>query len=238
MKTQFICDVDGCIVPPRGHLWDLDGLARLARGVHARTIPLTLCSGRPATFMEALARQLTITSHLICENGTLLFHPGTKRGIRHPAIAAEFFQDRPQIARVLETIVEGTPAMIELGKDVMFSINSPNPEIFGSLIEVIRDALKHAPVNVLFSGRSIEVLPLGVTKAEGLELWLELEDVAHQQTLSIGDADNDLEVLQAAHRAAAPANCTENVRKIADYVSPEPMVAGVLDIISWAQSRE
>ena len=62
MRKPFICDVDGCLVPPRGHKWDFRSLAVLADRIGEREFTFTLCSGRPATFMEALARQLTITS--------------------------------------------------------------------------------------------------------------------------------------------------------------------------------
>ncbi len=238
MRSHFICDVDGCLVPPRGERWDLTSFAVLADRIYNKEVPFTLCSGRPATFMEAISRQLTITSHLICENGTMLFNPQTKVGTPHPNIQPEFLRDRPLIQQTLQNLLQGRPAMIELGKDVMFSINSHDPSVFADLMEDVKLAMQSAPVQVVFSGRSIEVLPLGVTKAQGLELWMELEGVDHQQTFAIGDADNDLEVLNAAYRAGAPSNCTENVRRVVEYVSDQPMVQGILDIISWVQRQE
>ncbi|MGI6148181.1 MAG: HAD-IIB family hydrolase [Firmicutes bacterium] len=232
MRKPFICDVDGCLVPPRGHKWDFRSLAVLADRIGEREFTFTLCSGRPATFMEALARQLTITSPLICENGSLLFDPLTKRGMLHPNIPPEFMKERPHIRRTIEELIAGTDALIELGKDVMFSVNSTNPGQFGDLMPKLKDALLGAPVEIQFSGRSIEVIPQGVTKAQGLAFWAETTGAAVTDTVSIGDADNDLEILKAAGHAAAPANCTPNVQSIAEYVSPYSMVEGVLDIIT------
>ncbi|HHT72132.1 MAG TPA: HAD family phosphatase [Firmicutes bacterium] len=232
MGRHIICDVDGCLVPPRGHKWDFKSLAILADQISKQEFIFTLCSGRPATFMEALARQLTITSPMICENGSLLFDPQTKRGIVHPNIPQEFMKERGNIHRAIEELIAGTDAVIELGKDVMFSVNSTNPGQFGDLMPRIQEALQGAPVNIQFSGRSIEVIPRGVTKAQGLAFWAETMGVQISDTVSIGDADNDLEILRAAGHAAAPANCTPNVQAIAEYISPYPMVEGVLDIVA------
>lgn len=232
MHKHIVCDVDGCLVPPRGHEWDFSSLAALAKQIKKREFTFTLCSGRPATFMEALARQLTITAPLICENGSLLFDPQTKKGLIHPNIPQEFMQERPHIRRTIEELIVGTEAIIELGKDVMFSVNSTNPGQFDDLLPKLQEALTGAPVDIQFSGRSIEVIPRGVTKAQGLAFWAETTGVAVADAISIGDADNDLEILKAAGHAAAPANCTPNVKAIAEYISPYPMVEGVLDIIA------
>ena len=121
----------------------------------------------------------------------------------HPNIPPEFMKERPHIRRTIEELIAGTDALIELGKDVMFSVNSTNPGQFGDLMPKLKDALLGAPVEIQFSGRSIEVIPQGVTKAQGLAFWAETTGAAVTDTVSIGDADNDLEILKAAGHAAA-----------------------------------
>lgn len=235
MVVPIMCDVDGCLVPPRGAMWDFAGLAKLTEMIQRKDVVFSLCSGRPATFMEALARQLMISHYLICENGSVLFHPLTKRGIIHPDIDQDYMQMRPEIARKLEEITAGTDVIVELGKDVMFSINPIDKGQLPELLARIRETFLGSPAVIVDSGRSIEVLPKGVGKAQGLALWSELEGIPVSRILSIGDADNDLSVLQAAGYAAAPANCTDSVRGIVNYVSGQPLVQGVLDICDWAQ---
>ena len=235
-KPRIICDVDGCLVPGRGSAWDFSGFSQLAKDIGTEEFGFTLCSGRPATFLEALARQLMINQYCICENGALLFHPLSKKGIIHPAVPKEFLQERARIQGVLEKLIAGTDVVIELGKDIMFSVNSSDKTMLEDLCTTIKEELRNAPVVVVNSSRSIEVLPHGVNKAAGLRFWAEIEQVDFSQILSIGDADNDLEILQAASTAAAPSNCTEMVRKTVDYVSNQPMIQGVLDICSQASS--
>lgn len=231
---NIICDVDGCLVPPRGEMWDHIALGRLAELVSKRLFRFTLCSGRPATFMEALARQLVITSYLICENGSLLFHPMTKKSFPHPGVSLQFLQDRPDILRWLDELTTGTSTIIEVGKEIMISVNPPDKSKLADLCTTITKQLRGMDVEVVNSTRSIEVIPIGVNKAAGLEFWAELEKVNVENTLSIGDADNDLEILKKAGLAAAPANCTKRVRDTVDYISQSSMIKGVIDICHWA----
>ncbi|MGI6036744.1 MAG: HAD family hydrolase [Limnochordia bacterium] len=232
---SIICDVDGCLVPPRKEPWDFQGLARLADKIAEKRFSFTLCSGRPATFLEALARQLILEQHCICENGALLFHPLTKQALIHPNIPKEYLAEQGNIRAILQELIAGTPMVIELGKDIMFSVNSSDKSILDELCEQVQEKLAGAPVVVVNSSRSVEVIPKGVNKAAGLEFWAEVEGIDIANTLSIGDADNDLEILRAAGRAAAPGNCTDNVRQTVDYVAQEPMVQGVLEICDKAQ---
>lgn len=212
-------------------MWDFASLQRVAVANREGNVSLTLCSGRPAGFLEALARQLMITTHCICENGSMLMHPLTKRTILHPDIPHDYLRQRQEIVRLLQQYVAGTPTVIEFGKEVMISVNSPDKSLLDDLFAAVEQQLQGAPVQLMNSGRSIEVVPVGVTKAAGLHFWAEVERVPIAEVISIGDADNDLDILRAAGRAAAPANCTPGVRAVVDYVAPEPMVRGVLDIL-------
>jgi HAD superfamily hydrolase (TIGR01484 family) len=231
MPAYAICDVDGCLVPPRGEMWDFTALELLAKQNLSSDITFALCSGRPPAFLEALARQLCISTYCICENGSLLMHPIKKTAMLHPAVSSEYMQQRPEILLRLQRLIAGTHTVIEFGKDVMISVNTPVKDELEQLLHAVGKELEGAPVEVMNSGRSIEVVPRGVTKAAGLAFWAEQVGTSVPAVTSIGDADNDLTILQAAGTAAAPANCTPNVRAVVDYVSPLPMVRGVLDIL-------
>jgi len=233
-----ICDVDGCLVPPRGESWDFAGLGRIAEMSGKNQVKLALCSGRPPAFQEALARALLISSYCICENGALLMHPLTKHLIVHPNVPRKFLTERPNIIAEIQKLVAGTSTVVEFGKEVLISVNPPNKEELPHLLQAVKDILHGLPVALFNSGRSVEVVPKGVTKDAGLALWSEIEGIPVSLVTSIGDADNDLDILGAAGTAAAPANCTPAVRNIVDYVSPYPMVEGVLDILSQVQQEE
>ncbi len=231
MPRPVICDVDGCLVPPRGEMWDFAGLARIAALARSEQVKLALCSGRPPAFQEALARQLMISAYCICENGALLMNPLTKDLILHPNVPQEFVRERPAIMVELQKLVAGTPTVIEFGKEVLISVNPPDKADLPPLFAAVQKTLSGLPVELFNSGRSVEIVPVGVTKEAGLALWAEVEKVPVSAVTAIGDADNDLTILQAAGTAAAPANCTPGVRAVVDFISAQPMVQGVIDIV-------
>src|ERR1051326_3286879 len=89
-----ICDIDGCLAPEASHPMDAVGLARMAEhnrlAQERRDRPVvTLCSGRPEPFVEAICRLIgNSTVPAIAENGVWLFHPGRNGWDRDPAISA------------------------------------------------------------------------------------------------------------------------------------------------------
>ena len=78
-----------------------------------------------------------------------------------------------------------------------------------------------------FSGRAdyyrtgiyhLEVMPLGTSKAVGLQKLVDLLGIQMEQVIAFGDYDNDAALLAAAGLGIAVANATENVKNNADLV--------------------
>ncbi|MCA9289331.1 MAG: FAD-binding protein, partial [Phycisphaerales bacterium] len=94
----MLCDIDGCIAPEDASPIDAQALAALAahnrRAAEHHDVPaLTLCSGRPAPFAEAISRAIANTSlPIICENGVWLYDPAANTWYRDPAIRPEHLQ--------------------------------------------------------------------------------------------------------------------------------------------------
>lgn len=65
----------------------------------------------------------------------------------------------------------------------------------------------------------MEILPLGIHKAGGLEKILEILGYEKEQMMAFGDALNDLEMLAFAGMGVCMANGAEEVREAADYVT-------------------
>jgi hydroxymethylpyrimidine pyrophosphatase-like HAD family hydrolase len=87
-----LCDIDGCLVDEGSGPLDLARLDEVARWnrracAHGDRPVVTLCSGRPQPFAEAMCR-LVANSRLACiaENGVWLYDPGTNRYAIEPRI--------------------------------------------------------------------------------------------------------------------------------------------------------
>jgi Cof subfamily protein (haloacid dehalogenase superfamily) len=64
----------------------------------------------------------------------------------------------------------------------------------------------------------LEVMPVGVSKAVGLQKLVDLLGLKMEQVIAIGDYDNDAALLSAAGLGIAVANATDKVKNNADLV--------------------
>lgn len=64
----------------------------------------------------------------------------------------------------------------------------------------------------------LEMLPLGVNKGSALEMYRKLDGMNGFTFVSVGDFDNDIEMIKAADFGVCPANAEESVKKSADMI--------------------
>jgi len=77
----------------------------------------------------------------------------------------------------------------------------------------------------------LEASPSGITKARGLEILCGHLGIPLEQTAAVGDAPNDLEVLQTAGLSAAMGNAIDEVKQVCDVVVADNDHNGVLEVI-------
>jgi Cof subfamily protein (haloacid dehalogenase superfamily) len=73
---------------------------------------------------------------------------------------------------------------------------------------------------VISSPQRIEVVLPGISKARAMAQIAEQLGVAREDTLAIGDGDNDVEMVEWAGRGVAMGNATPAVKAVADWVAP------------------
>lgn len=66
---------------------------------------------------------------------------------------------------------------------------------------------------------NLEVSPANITKASGLCELCDFLKIDLAETVAIGDADNDREILQTAGLAIAMGNASDEIKKLADFVT-------------------
>lgn len=71
---------------------------------------------------------------------------------------------------------------------------------------------------VATSADYLEILPEGISKGTALKQALELPELAGKTSVAIGDYFNDLELLEMADVAVAPANALKEVKERVDYI--------------------
>lgn len=92
--------------------------------------------------------------------------------------------------------------------------------------------MKNLNLSISFAeANNLEASPEGITKASGLVELCKILNVDIAETIAVGDADNDLEILQTAGLGVAMGNAADNVKQIADFIAPDNDNDGVATVI-------
>ena len=94
------------------------------------------------------------------------------------------------------------------------------------------ERLKHLDLTFAFAETTaLEMSPRGVSKASGLIELCEFLKIDIADTVAVGDAPNDIEVLQTAGIAAVMGNATDEIKKLADFVTDDNDNDGIVKVI-------
>ena len=95
------------------------------------------------------------------------------------------------------------------------------------------ERLKGHNLQLVFAeSNNLEASPLNVTKASGLVELCKYLNVDLADTVAIGDAPNDTEILQTVGYAVAMGNATDDIKQMADFVTTDNDHDGVLFAIN------
>lgn len=110
------------------------------------------------------------------------------------------------------------------------------PDEKGILVdrEEVKAFLLQNPNITCVSGgyNNLEFTKAGVDKGEGLKMLARYLHVPMEDTMAVGDTENDISILKAAAIGVAMANATEDVKAVADEITLSNDEDGVAAIIS------
>lgn len=78
-----------------------------------------------------------------------------------------------------------------------------------------------------------EIIPRGCSKASAMEYIAGSLKLSMKETVAIGDSSNDVAMLKRADRGIAMGNGTEEVKKLADYVTTTVENDGIWNALNW-----
>ncbi len=235
----IVVDVDGCLTPGEGQPLDfrvlqrvaeLSGRARLSSGLPA----VTLCTGRPAPYIEVLMQAIGAFWPAIYENGAGLYFPQTYRFATSPLITPEVREALGHVRQaLLERVVAPGLGHLQPGKEISLSVYPVLPTSVRELRRLVQESLQPyaAWYAVAVSVTCVDVIPRGVDKGTGVRWLAEETGVGLSQIGGVGDSPGDLPFLTRVGFAAAPANANPEVKARVHYVSPFEDGEGVVDIL-------
>jgi hydroxymethylpyrimidine pyrophosphatase-like HAD family hydrolase len=186
-------------------------LARLRRSGRR----LVLVTGRRLpSILDAFPR-IEIFDRVVAENGALLYGPDT----RQERLLA------PPPPRALDDLCRARGVTLFRGA-VLLGTDTEHAEVVRTAIRELGLAL-----DIIFNKGALMVLPSGVDKATGLRHALAELEVAPEDTVAVGDAENDEVLLDLCGFGAAVANALPSLRDRADLVTRNPGGDGALEVI-------
>jgi len=234
-------DVDGTLVDETNSM--RPAVSEVVRALADAGIPIVIATGRAVPGAAEVCERLKLPDGLaVCSNGAVLI------GYRPLEIVhAVTFDASEAVRRVLEQVPDAFVAVEEIG--VGYRVNQPFPtgEIAGTITtEHVDSLISEAVTRVIIRAPDrdpheflaiveglgladtnyyigytawLDLAPLGVSKASGLEHVCSKLGVAQADVLAIGDGFNDVEMLQWAGRGVAMGQAPRQVKDIADAVA-------------------
>jgi len=234
-----ICDIDGCLAPESTAPMDAPALARIAEyNTRAQSVGdrpvVTLCSGRPQPFVEALCRLLHNTSvPCVAENGVWLFDPRDSRFLIDPTITDAHLDAIEEAEHWVRYELGPRGVVIQPGKAASLSIWHPDTTMLKAMQPRLREefARRGWPLRVSATVAWINCDLEHVSKASGVRRLVAETGLTRERLAGIGDMPSDQAIADNVGYFACPVNADATLSKNAHYVSPRHEVLGVLDIL-------
>jgi hypothetical protein len=199
-------------------------LASLKR-FKARGGALLLVTGRILPELKEVFPRLDVFDIVVAENGALLYWPksGEVRALAAPPPAA--------FVEKLKSLGVGP---IQSGHCIVATWTPHEVTVLETIKEMGLE------LSIIFNKGAVMILPTSVNKASGLEAALEALSLSANETIGVGDAENDLAFLKVCGLSVAVANALDSVKQAADWTTPAARgdgVAQVLDSLLTAEAQ-
>ncbi|MBA4028347.1 MAG: hypothetical protein C0475_04320 [Planctomyces sp.] len=234
-----IADIDGCLVGEAGEPFDLPALAqvrehnRLAIERGDRPI-VTLCTGRPQPFAEAVSRLIGNTLiPCVCEMGVWLFDPAANRSTLDPAITPDHLAAVAGLSQWAQTQFGPGGVVQQPGKAASVSLWHPDTAYLRSLAPLIEQqcARQRWPFRVSMTWFYINCDLAHISKASGIARLLQRTNTPRQRLAGIGDTDSDRAIAQSVGFFACPSNAQPAIKELAHFIAKAPEAHGVVEIL-------
>ena len=121
------------------------------------------------------------------------------------------------------------------GQVIFQAMYMADSEPLDAFQNAVQDGLNQSYSTVRSQDYIFEIMPQGATKASGLKHLAEKLEIAPNQIMALGDAANDLEMLQFVGQSVAMGNASDDIKALCKYVTLTNDEAGVAHAIrTWA----
>ena len=191
------------------------GVRQAIADARARDITVVIVTGRILDELRGLIGDLRLVDAVVAENGAVVSFPESGRSTVLAAAAPAALADA----------LRGAGVAIVVGESVIEAEAATAPAVLAAIRQL------ELPQVIIFNRGRLMVLPSGVNKAMGLREALRSLRLSVHNTIAIGDAENDHDLIEACELGVAVAWGSAALKARADEVlegTGPPAVAGYI----------
>jgi hydroxymethylpyrimidine pyrophosphatase-like HAD family hydrolase len=185
------------------------------RRVRAAGLKTVLVTGRELSSLFNTFAHADVFDRIVAENGAVLYDPATG--------AVQTLGSPPPPALVQALQQAQVPMLV--GHSIIATVTPYEHEVLRAIHEL------RLEWHVIFNKEAVMALPSDVTKATGLAAALRALSLTPEQTVAVGDAENDQAFLRFSGMSAAVENALDGVKELVDVITRASRGAGVRELI-------
>ncbi len=196
--------------------------------------PVTLITGRPQPYVEALLQVIKGFVPAVFEQGTGCYNPESYTVSRNPALGnIDKIYEIKQF--IISDFVNKNIATLQPGKEYTISIYSSDNDIHLNLKKMIteKNGEWENYFDFIYSSNCLNIIPKGFHKGKGIDLLSEYSGIPVGNILGVGDSDVDIPFLKKAGISAAPANAPKKVKDVVDFTASKYYQDGLFEILDY-----
>lgn len=217
-------DIDGTITDDKRQI--CISTIKALRTLENQGIPTIIVTGNVAHYAYATAVLIGSTGGMVFENGGGIFKEDKNNG------EMLILGDINQVEKAHKQVMKEIPHIMSSKIDNQSRFSEKCYYKDNVTREDLSNAVKDFNVEVYDSGFALHITDPKVNKGLSLKKLLSWQNISSDNVMGIGDSENDIDFLKHCGFKVAVQNADDQLKQIADYISPFKYGDGVADAIN------
>jgi|SRR5215469_2861471 len=241
MYKALIFDIDGTAVPLAQKALPSKRLIQAIKKAQ-NSVSICAATGRPLIYARDVLNALSVTDPCIISGGAQIINPKTEKVLWEKRIAETHVKEIintciPYSYEILfDDGIRGFLAkdkVVSGDESIVYVIATKKADVkeIREKVEKIDEITTHVSGSWTKGCFDIQITHRFATKKHAIEKLLELLNVRKNNSIGVGDGDNDLPLFESVGLKVAMGNASDTLKSYADYIVPSVDEDGLATVI-------